>query len=141
MLSQNNNFNKLDHIYLMILKGSMGLYVKETIRVSFRHLQENNKPASGLFCAMLHYHNTYIERLCSCYVASPGTKYPQKLCLLFSFRCLERLRRFLLTCVKNPFLSERSELKGFSKTIKIVLVFLSKTSSLRTYSTILPSLH
>jgi len=51
-----------------------------------RHLQENNKPASGLFCARLHYHNTYIEQLCSCYGASPGTKYPHKLCLVIFFQ-------------------------------------------------------
>ena len=53
-LSQNDNTNKLDYIYLMRLKSSMGMYVKETIRVSFRHLKENNKPSSGLFCARLH---------------------------------------------------------------------------------------
>ena len=31
------------------------------------------------------------------------------------------LGRFLLNCVKNPFLSEQRELKGFSNTIKIGL--------------------
>ena len=56
------------------------------IEINFRHLQKNNKPASGLFFARLHYHNTYIERLCSCYGASPGTKYPQKLCLVIFFQ-------------------------------------------------------
>jgi len=35
-LSQNDNTNKLDYIYLMRLKSSMGMYVKETIRVSSR---------------------------------------------------------------------------------------------------------
>jgi len=35
-LSQNNKTNELDHIYLMRLKSSMVLYVKETIRVSAR---------------------------------------------------------------------------------------------------------
>ena len=33
---KNDNTNKLNHIYLMRLKGSVGLYEKETIRVSSR---------------------------------------------------------------------------------------------------------
>ena len=57
----------------------------------------------------------------------------------YSSELQKDLGRFLLDCVKNPFLSERSELKGFSNPIKIVLVFLSETSSIRTYSTILLS--
>ena len=70
-LFHNDNPNKLDHIYLMRLKSSIALYVKEAIRVSSGHLKD--------------------------------------------------LGRFLLNYVKNPFLSERSELKGFSNTIKIAL--------------------
>ena len=38
-MSQNYFINKLDHTYLMILKGSIGMYVKETIRVRFRKTQ------------------------------------------------------------------------------------------------------
>jgi len=39
----------------------------------------------------------------------------------YSSKLKKDLGRFLLNYVKNPFLSERSELKGFSNLIKIDL--------------------
>jgi len=83
----------LDKKYSLLNKEYKFLYAPQLYeedlqeyKAIFRHLQKNNKAAYGLFCARLHCHNTYIERLCSCYVASPGTKYPHKLCLVIFFQ-------------------------------------------------------
>ena len=64
------------------------LYVYSTLYVRFNRrcckLRESFKKITSQLLALsrmrLHCHNPYIAQLCSDYVASPGTKYPQNLC-------------------------------------------------------------
>jgi hypothetical protein len=92
LISDNSKDKMTDAEWAMIVyrigKMKVGYKAVEGLeyREDVREFQKNNKPASGLFCAMLHCHNPYIAQLCSGYGASPDTKYPQNLWLVIFFQ-------------------------------------------------------
>jgi len=53
-----------------------------------RGLQENNKPTSGLFCAMLHCQSPYIAKLCAGLPLRLAQNILRSFTLLFSFSTL-----------------------------------------------------